>query len=305
VDLKRLKHLVALAEERNFARAAERVHLSQPAFSRSIQAAEAELALLLFDRGTTEVTPTPAGMFVIERARKLVFAAHCLDRDVELYRNKLEGDLAMGFGPFPAATLLQSLMPGLRQDFPGIRLRVNVSNSMELARQLRSEELDFFVADTNPFNGSEDLELSLLARLFAGFYVRAGHPLTTGQAVDPSELVVFGLATVKLHKGVRDTLSKMMSLEPGTRFPQSLESDDVPTLKRAVQCSDTILAAVHSSVSDEIAAGQLVPLPVAGAPPLYSELGVVSLRGRSHSPSAKVVIDRLGDLVAPFSASDP
>ena len=51
MDLKRWSHIVAVAERRSFARAAELVHLSQPAFSRSIQAAEAELGLRLFDRG--------------------------------------------------------------------------------------------------------------------------------------------------------------------------------------------------------------------------------------------------------------
>ena len=65
--IKRLKHLVALADERNFSRAAERVHLSQPAFSRSVQSAEAELGLQLFDRGSLEVSCTSAGNFVIER----------------------------------------------------------------------------------------------------------------------------------------------------------------------------------------------------------------------------------------------
>ena len=106
MDIKRLKHLVALAEERNFGRAAERVHLSQPAFSRSVQNAEAELGLQLFDRGSLEVSCTSAGSFVIERARKLLFDSRCLERDVSLYRERLIGDLAFGVGPFPAATLV-------------------------------------------------------------------------------------------------------------------------------------------------------------------------------------------------------
>src|SRR5205814_8278769 len=63
MDLRRFQHVVTLAEEGNFRRAAERVHLSQPAFSRSIQAAEGELGLPLFDRGATEARCTPAGAF--------------------------------------------------------------------------------------------------------------------------------------------------------------------------------------------------------------------------------------------------
>lgn len=301
MDLKRLKHLVALAEERNFARAAKRVHLSQPAFSRSIQAAEAELGLRLFDRGTSEIAPTRAGTFVIGRARKLVFAGHCLDRDVELYRNKLTGGLAMGFGPFPAATLLHSLLPELRQDFPGIQLKVEVSNSGYLAQHLRDEELDFFVADARSFFRSEDLEISPLAKLFAGFYVRAGHPIAAEQPVSPAELVSFGLASVVLSREARDILSRRMALDPDSRLPLSLESDDVPTLKRIVLHSDAILVTVHAAVSDEVAAGKLVPLSVTGTQPLYSELGIISLRGRSHSPVAEVAIERLRTYAQQFT----
>ena len=87
MDLRRLEHLLALAEERHFGRAADQVHLSQPAFSRSIQAVEAELELRLFDREIGDVRPTPAGQFVIERARRLLFDARCLARDVELFRD--------------------------------------------------------------------------------------------------------------------------------------------------------------------------------------------------------------------------
>jgi DNA-binding transcriptional LysR family regulator len=106
MDLRRLQHLLALAEERHFGRAAERVHLSQPAFSRSIQAIEAELELRLFDRGIGDVRPTPAGEFVIERARRLLFDARSLARDVELFRDSQLGDTAFGAGPLPAVTLL-------------------------------------------------------------------------------------------------------------------------------------------------------------------------------------------------------
>ena len=64
MDFRRLDHLVALADKRNFARASEQVNLSQPALTRSIQAAEAEFGMRLFDRGAVAVTPTPAGEFV-------------------------------------------------------------------------------------------------------------------------------------------------------------------------------------------------------------------------------------------------
>jgi DNA-binding transcriptional LysR family regulator len=131
MDLKRLKHLVALADTRNFGRAAEQCHLSQSAFSRSIQAAEDELGLQLFVRGTLDVRCTPAGEFVLERARKLLFENRCLERDLSLYRERLMGDLAFGVGPYPAATIVPGLICDLRARYPQVKLRVEVNNAKE------------------------------------------------------------------------------------------------------------------------------------------------------------------------------
>lgn len=296
MELRRLNHLVALADERNFARAAERVHLSQPAFSRSVQAAEAELDLRLFDRGSTEATPTPAGAFVIERARKLLFESRCLERDVGLYRQSLIGDLAFGVGPFPAATLMPTLMPELRQRFPGVRLRVEVNNWRYLVQHLRREELDFFVADTRDVPADPDLQTTALARQHGGFYVREGHPLLAARSLRPADMAPFGLASVRLPQAIGGLVAQLLGLAAGDAPPLALECDDVQLLKRVALHSDTVLASTHAAVCDDVDAGRLVALRFDGLPPLYSEMGVVALKGRSPSPVAQFVVTRLGAL---------
>lgn len=296
MDIKRLKHLVALAEERSFARAAGRLHLSQPALSRSIQAAEAELGLRLFDRGTTEVTATPAGTFVVERAQRVLLAARTLDREVEMYGEKLVGDLAFGFGPFAGAILLKALMPQLCQKYPGIRVRAEVSTPAYLLQHLRAEDIDFFVGDTRILQDCEDLLISPLAKSPGGFYVRAGHPLIERHPVLPADLMRFGLGSVKLPKFIRDVLANMMALDELTPLPLRVECDDLPTLVQVALQTDTILAVVHASVAEEVATGQLVRLSVAGAPAMYSEMGIVSLRGRSFSPIAEAVVALLQEV---------
>jgi Transcriptional regulator len=99
MNLRQLEHVVALAEEGSFARAAVRVHLSQPALSRSIQAIEEHLDMVLFDRSTREVRITPAGQTVVQRARKVLFEARCLLRDVDLLKSHDLGSVNFGSGP--------------------------------------------------------------------------------------------------------------------------------------------------------------------------------------------------------------
>ena len=71
MDTKRFNHFITLAEEGRFASAAARVHLSQAAFSRSIQTLEEQAGMRLFDRGAKGATLTEAGEFFLERAKKV------------------------------------------------------------------------------------------------------------------------------------------------------------------------------------------------------------------------------------------
>ncbi len=304
MDLRRLKHLVALADERHFGRAASRVHLSQPAFSRSIQAAEAELGLQLFDRGMQEITCTSAGQFVIARARKLLFDSRCLERDVGLYRERLMGDLAFGVGPFPAVALVPRLIIDLRTRYPGINSRVEVNNWRYLLDHLRTEELDFFVADVRNVPPAHDLDIELIGQQPAGFYVRRDHPLLAlkKKKLVAADLLPYGLASVRLPPEVTHALAGMFGLEDGQRLPIAVECDDLHLLKRVALSTDTVLAAVTDVVVQEVASGAMQLIEVEGVPQQHSQLGVVSLKGRSYSPAAEFAVDFLRRLVAPVAA---
>ncbi len=293
MDLKRLKHLVALADTRNFGRAADLCHLSQSAFSRSIQVAEDELDLQLFVRGTLDVRCTPAGEFVIERARKLLFGNRCLERDLALYRERLMGDLAFGVGPYPAATIVPALLTDLRARYPQVKLRVEVNNAKYLVDHLRAEELDFYLADLRNVPEADDLEFTRIGLLEAGFFVRSGHPLLMQTLVTGAEVLKYGLASVQVHESIMLQLGPLMGLPAGTRVPLALECDDLSLLKTVTLTTDTVLACPLAGAREAIAAGSLVRLAVVGLPTLGSDLGVVALKGRSFSPLARYAVDLL------------
>jgi DNA-binding transcriptional LysR family regulator len=293
MEIRRLKHLVALADTRNFGRAAMLSHLSQPAFSRSIQAAEEELGLQLFDRGTTEVRCTDAGAFVVERARKLVFDSRCLERDVSLYRERLMGDIAIGVGPYPAATMVPALLTDMRKRFPGVNARVEVNNANYLAEHLRAEELDFYVADLRNIPDSSDFTVTRIGHLAAGFYVRKGHPLLATAGVQGRDLLPYGLASVRIPDKILLLLAPLMGLPEGVRLPLAIECDDLNLLKAVAMDSDTVLACADAGTLDEVAANKLVRLTTTDLPTQFSDMGVVCLKGRSYSPMAQYAVDFL------------
>ncbi len=293
MDLKRLHHLVVLADLKNFCRAAEKCHLSQSAFSRSVQAAEEELGLQLFDRGPLEVRCTDAGEFVVARARKLVFESRCLDRDVSLYRERLIGDLALGVGPFPAATMIPSLLTDLRTRFSGVKVRVEVNNASYLAEHLRAEELDFYIADRRNIDATSDFDVTLIGRLSGGFYVRSGHPLLSSPTVNGPDLMPYGLASVRVPEVILRLLAPVMGFPDGTLLPLALECDDLNLLKTVAMNTDTVLACADTATTQEVETAKLFRLVVAGLPPMFSDMGVVSLKGRSFSPMAQFAVDFL------------
>lgn len=303
MDFRRLPHLLALADERHFARAAERVCLSQPAFSRSIQALERQLGQRLFDRHAGDVCPTPAGQFLIERARQLLLEANGLGRDMRLYGQAELGDIAFGMGPIPAATILPLVLPELRQRHPRVGLRVTEGHSSQLFERLVTQDIEFFVADVRGMPEDVALEIRSLGRQHGGFFVRADHPLA-GTTTSLAAVWARGLATVHLPGPIRVALSGLLGQQPGQALRLALECDNVALLRTVALSTDVVLGVTAAAVRNELAAGLLVPLQISDMPPLFSEMGIVSLRNRSHSPMAQRVIDLIAAVSLEINA-DP
>ena len=262
MDIRRLQHVVALADEANFRRAAERVHLSQPAFSRSIQAAEHEVGLKLFDRGSVEARCTPAGSFFVERARALLQHHARLERDMAMFRDREIGELTFGTGPFPAATLVPAAIGELRKRYPQVTVRVQLGNSQDLMACVQREEHEFFIANARRVPRNGVFHVRTLGRMRGGFYVRRGHPLLARKGFSLPDLVPFGIGAGKLPEDVAVQLARLMGFKDGSRLPLAIECDDVHLLKRVALASDTIIIGSDDLLAVEIGAGRIVPLEV-------------------------------------------
>lgn len=289
MDLRRLSHVVALADTLHFARAAEQVHLSQPAFSRSIQAVENDLGVRLFERDIGDIRPTPAGEFVLERARRLLFEARCMQRDVDLYLDTQLGDTAFGVGPFPAATLMPRVLSELRRQHPQVALRVEESNWVLLLDRLRAEDIEFFVADVRDLPEDAALDVRPLPAQSGRFFARAGHPLA-GKACSIREAWQYGVASTKVPRAVMEAFVRALGLPAGEMAVLALECDDFAVLRAVTLSTDMVLGATDAAVRAEVASGELVPLNVEGLPVLQAGMGIVSLRNRTPSPMAVRVI---------------
>jgi DNA-binding transcriptional LysR family regulator len=286
VELKRLAHLVALADECHFARAAERVHLSQPAFSRSIQSIERDLGMRLFDREVGDVKPTPAGTFLVGRARRLLFEARCLQRDAELYRDSQLGDTAFGAGPFPAATIMPLVISALRREYPGVGLRLVMDDWQPLYERLHAEDIEFFVGETRDLPPDPRVEISPLGRQSAHLFARAGHPLAKGPCT-LAQAWRFGVAATRLPSPLLELIAPHIELPEGKTPALAVQCNDMSLLRTLALTTDTVIGASDAGVRDELRAGTLVRLAVEDLPEVYAEMGLVVLVHRTLSPMAQ------------------
>ncbi|RGE43716.1 LysR family transcriptional regulator [Comamonas testosteroni] len=300
MDIRRLQHLVTLADKANYARAAEQLHLSQPALTRSVQAAEQEFGVRLFDRGAGEVRPTAAGLFVLERARQLVQQSRNLQRDMQLYRERLMGDTACGFGPFPTQFLLAPLLQRARNQYPQVHVRAIMGNWQQLLQRLKDEEIEFFVAETRELPVSGDWVIRPLPPQRGGLYVRSGHPLLqqAGTRFTLPQLHAYGLAAVRLPQTVREALCAQLQLGH-ERELLAVECDDVHSLIALTLQTDTVLAAIEPSVRHLLQGSQLQQVHARDVPSMTSHYGVVWQRGRSLSPMAEWLVQQVSELAVP------
>ena len=290
LDLKRLGHVAALADECHFARAAERVHLSQPAFSRSIQAIEADLGLRLFEREGGQVRPTPAGTFLIERARRLLFEARSLQREAALYRDGALGDTAFGAGPFPAATLLPQVVAALRRQHPSVSLRLELGNWQLLLQRLLAEDIEFFIADRRDLPADPQIRVTPLGHQHAHLYARAGHPLAD-RPCRFAEAWRYGIGATRMPSAVKVMIGRLLELPAGQTPVLAVECDDMHLLCRLALGSDTVIASAGAGVHEDLAAGNLVQLTVTDLPAIYADMGLVELANRTPSPMARRAMD--------------
>ncbi|MFJ4293819.1 LysR family transcriptional regulator [Cupriavidus sp. NPDC089707] len=293
MDLRKLRHVLVLAEELNFARAAMSLHLTQPALSRSIRALEDELGCQLFDRDGQGVRITPVGRQVAERARALLMDARSLQQEVDMMLRREVGHVRMGSGPLPLAALLPPVMAELAREHPRLRVEIENHSAAVLMQMLLDGVIEFFVADLSAFGEDSRIATRRLAEENIRAYCRANHPLVGRPVVRPKDLLDYPILSGRRPAESEDSLARYFGLETARPLPMHLISDFVPLLISVTLESDAVLLAVNTAVRAELDGGSLVALNL--SPPLdrVFDIGIVSLAGWTLSPAAEWLIERL------------
>ena len=175
MELRHLRYFVAIAEERSFTGAAERLWVAQPGLSTQIRRLEAELGVKLFERHTRGVDLTQAGELFLERARVALAAADmagATGRDLEA---GVVGRVRLGIASGPRWRPASDLLQRFNHERPGVELTVLEAYGGTLWRDLRDGRLDAVVAPTG--NASADLRSLELGSESWAVLIGTGHRL--------------------------------------------------------------------------------------------------------------------------------
>ncbi|MBV8482075.1 MAG: LysR family transcriptional regulator [Verrucomicrobia bacterium] len=141
MEFRHLRYFVAVAEERSFSRAAEKLHVSQPPLSRQIRDLEIELGVRSLDRNRQGVRLTSLGNAVLAKARALVRDADLFKAEAKVLDKEINEELRIGYAPSPTAVIIAKVLAKYHELAPGGRITLQDLTHTEILLGLKTKKL--------------------------------------------------------------------------------------------------------------------------------------------------------------------
>lgn len=295
-DLRLLRCALALAEHRNFARAAKSIHLSQPALSRAIKELEQRAGTRLFDRTSIGGEPTDAGIVFLAHAREVMSRASDLDREMNLLTGLDKGELRIGSGTYPTNMFVDKAVGRLLREHPSVRVSIANDNWSNLLPLLRKREMDLAVIEARAVEDDPELHLTALSRHHGYLVMRYGHPLLK-QNSPPDQLeeiwnypfiTTSRFAPAMFRELAAAQLGPQQAAKIGPKGVVSVACESLHMMKGIAAESDAIALLPLNVAVGEIESGELSAIP--GAPWMATSFSIVRLAHRSLSPLGETFV---------------
>lgn len=285
-DLNDLQAFRAVAELGNFRKAAESLHISQPAFSRRIDKLEQALGVRLFNRTTRRVEPTAVGREFERKVRQILDDLDMALMGIRGEQTHRTVEVTVACIPSAVNHFLSHVIARYRQDHPHVRIKVFDTFANEVLSAVSRGEADFGLN----FMGATEGDITFQPLLEEHFVAacRREHPLATRARVTWAELTAHDYITVGKSSGNRLLLDQ--ALAGVMRQPKGFcETQHVTTVLGLVEAGLGV-AAVPAMAMPTGHHPLLVSVPLV-APEVRRKLGLIQRRGRNLAPAAQALYD--------------
>jgi DNA-binding transcriptional LysR family regulator len=252
IELRHLRHLVAIVETGGIRPAARVVHVSPSSVQRSVKALEDRFGVTLFERRGRSLRLTPHGARALEEARSVLAAFDGLGARIEDLDGLETGSLRVGVGVPVTQRLLPRLGKRLLRDLPSVELSTRISDVTRLLPDLLGGKLDVVIAAEAPLLLQRDLEVVPVYRDEATWFVREGHPLLAKRRPALADFAGFPLITQHLPHYFEESVDdiRRAAARKGGRTVRAHRVDDYHLLEEMAAGSDAILLAPLGNVLD-------------------------------------------------------
>jgi DNA-binding transcriptional LysR family regulator len=282
MDLRQLRYLVALAEERNFTRAAASLHIAQPAMSQQIRRLEDELGLAVVERTTRRVKLTDAGELLVVRARRILVELEAAETELQALRGMYTGHVTIGAMHTMGPVDLSLALALFRERHPDVQFTVREQSSEEMAEMLRVDELDLAFLSVTERVESHGLGLHQLLSEELVVLLPPSHRLSKRPQIRMAQLADEPFISFRTGARLRELLVSA-GHEAGFEPRVTLESNDSQRVRRLVSRG---LGVAILPRSDAEGPGAEVEVVTLIEPRLERDITLAWREGRRHAPAA-------------------
>ena len=286
MEFPQLTIFLTVASEKSFSRAAQRLSRTQPAISLAVQRLEAELGEKLLDRSLKDGTLTDAGKIVFEYAQKFENLRREMRNALTELRNQYTGRLIMGANETGALYLLPHIAK-FRELYPGVKIEVRRSLSRNIPNEVLDNSLDLGVVSYRP--GDRNLHSIVIYHDAVAFIVHPEHRFAKRKQISirdlGNEVVIAHNIASPYRQIVLDAFQKHRAT-----LNMAIEMPTVETIKKMVQDQLGVAFVPRMCVQSELAAGQLVEIPVRELP-IARKIQLVYPAHRHLSHAARAFLD--------------
>jgi DNA-binding transcriptional LysR family regulator len=256
---RQLELFLCAYERRSLRTAAQVLHLTQPALTKSLRLLEESLGIVLFERRATGVVPTAHAETLARYARTTVNAWRLAQAEMATARDGLVGELRLGAGSIWSLRAIPQAMVRFHRQYPGIQLSLETDVADYLVPKLIEGEIDLFIGSVEGLASDDDIAVQVLQSSHMGAFVRGQHPLARAPRVAPADLLGFSWVThthdVKGLDALRNFFRAQALEPPGI----ALRFSSLAAMENAIQVDDCI-AFVSDDFAAEAPARGIVPL---------------------------------------------
>lgn len=233
MTIQQLQYIIALDTHRHFVKAAESCHVAQPTLTLQVKKLEDQISVVLFDRSSQPLKPTPIGEIFIIKARRILQEIEELKNTVNNERHQMDGEFRLGIIPTLAPYLLPQFISDFIQKHPNTKLIVEELQSERIIELINSRQLDLGILAT-PLNESNIREIPLFYEPFL-IYTDTDNELLQRKTISKDQLKPDGLWILRQGHCFRNQTLNICEFDVSEHHKNlEMEGGSIETLKKMI-----------------------------------------------------------------------